>query len=98
MTMTQAANDTPTTLDDAAVRAGVREQIAAELKIDPADVADDVVLKQLPGADSVRLMRIVARVERDYEVEFEDDDIFAIRTFDQLVALILREAAPGDRV
>jgi acyl carrier protein len=94
--MVQAANSTSTALNETAVREGVREQVAAELKIAPADVADDAVIKQLPGADSVRLMRIVARVERDYKIEFEDEDVFAIRTLDELVGLILRQPA-GDQ-
>lgn len=91
--MVQAADGTPAALHGSTVREGVRGQIAAELKIAPADIADDAVLKQLPGADSVRLMRIVALVERDYQIEFEDKDIFAIRTFDELVGLILSQSA-----
>ena len=41
-------------------------------------------------------MRIVALVEREYQIEFEDEDIFAIRTFDELVGLILSQPA-GDQ-
>ena len=46
--MVQAADSTPATLHGNTVREGVRGQIAAELKIVPADIADDAVLKQLP--------------------------------------------------
>ncbi len=82
-------------LDASAVADRLRELAAAELKIEPAEIAGETVLKQLPGADSVRLMRIVARAEREFDLEFEDEDIFKVRTLDELVALVLGQDAAG---
>jgi len=81
---------TPTRDEVASV---VRELLSAELKIAPADIADDVVLKELPGADSVRLVRVVSRLERRWDREFEDDRVFELRRFDELVALTLSHLA-----
>ncbi|HTJ66789.1 MAG TPA: acyl carrier protein [Actinospica sp.] len=83
----------PAALDATAVADRLREMAAAELKIDAADIPGDAVLKQLPGADSVRLMRIVARAERDFDLEFDDEDIFKVRTLDELVGLVLGQGA-----
>lgn len=66
----------------------VREQVAAELGLPVDEIAADAVLKQLPGADSVKMLRVVAKVERRYDVEFEDEDIFSVRTAAELAALI----------
>jgi acyl carrier protein len=71
------------------VAAIVRELLGQELKIVPADIADDAVLKELPGADSVRLVRVVSRLERRWDREFEDDRVFELRRFDELVDLTL---------
>lgn len=71
------------------VAASIRELLAQELKIAPRDIADDAVLKELPGADSVRLVRVVSRLERRWDAEFEDEQVFGLRSFDELVALTL---------
>ena len=94
MTMTSTTEGSAA-LDASAVADRLRELAAAELKIEPAEIAGETVLKQLPGADSVRLMRIVARAEREFDLEFEDEDIFKVRTLDELVALVLGQDAAG---
>jgi acyl carrier protein len=68
------------------VAAVVRELFGQELKIDPADIADDAVLKELPGADSVRLVRVVSRLER----------VFEARRFDELVTVMLSYLTDGN--
>jgi acyl carrier protein len=84
---------TPTRDEVAAV---VRDLLSQELKIAPADIADDVVLKELPGADSVRLVRVVSRLERHWDEEFDDEQVFQLRTFDELVRLTLSNIADGN--
>ncbi|MDH6222927.1 acyl carrier protein [Streptomyces pseudovenezuelae] len=79
-------------LQESAVLDEVRAQTAKELGIDLGNIAEDTVLKELPGADSVRLLRVVAQIERVYDVEFEDEDIFDVRTPRQLAGLVLAQA------
>jgi|HubBroStandDraft_5_1064220.scaffolds.fasta_scaffold166541_2 acyl carrier protein len=71
----------------AQVAAVVREFLGQELKITPSDITDDAVLKELPGADSVRLVRVVSRLERHWDREFDDDQVFDLHKFDDLVGL-----------
>jgi acyl carrier protein len=74
----------------------VRELLGQELKIMPSDIPDDAVLKELPGADSVRLVRVVSRLERHWDREFEDERVFDLRNFDELVTLTLSYLADGN--
>ncbi|MFB7867946.1 acyl carrier protein [Streptomyces sp. NPDC056069] len=83
-------------LQESAVLDEVRAQTAKELGIDLSEIADDTVLKELPGADSVRLLRVVAQIERVYDVEFEDEDIFDVRTPRQLASLVLAQTAGAE--
>jgi acyl carrier protein len=71
----------------AQVAAVVRELLGQELKIAPEDIAEDAVLKELPGADSVRLVRVVSRLERHLDREFDDERVFELSRLDELVAL-----------
>lgn len=67
----------------------VRDHLARELQIDRADVSDDAVLKNLSGADSVRLLRVMSRIERHWDIEFADEDVFGVKTLGELVDLIV---------
>jgi acyl carrier protein len=80
---------TPTTAPARAqVAETIRDHMSRELSLDPAEIGDGDVLKDLPGADSLRLMRLVARLERHWDTEFTDDDIFGAVTFDDLVSAV----------
>ncbi|MFC9286215.1 acyl carrier protein [Streptomyces sp. NPDC057052] len=91
MTMTQSADHRLSALDATAVLDEVRGQTSKELGIAVGEIEPDTVLKQLPGSDSVRLLRVVAQIERIYDVELEDEDIFAVRTAQDLADLILAQ-------
>ena len=65
-----------------------RVHLAAELKIDASAITDDCVLRELPGADSIQLLRVVSRLEREWDIEFEDEDIFSSVTFADLADMV----------
>jgi len=69
------------------VRALVREALAAALRVDAASIGPDEPLQELPGADSVRLLKAIAELERRLGVEFEDEEIFRPQTLEGLVNL-----------
>lgn len=77
------------TLDRADVLTTVRGFVAEELALPAGAIGDDVPLKELAGADSVKMLRVVARIERRYDTEFEDEDVFKVRTLNELVDLVL---------
>lgn len=64
------------------------EYLATELKISPAEIGDTDVLKELPGIDSMKLLRVVSKLERHWDVEFDDEAIFAVKTVEELVTLV----------
>lgn len=90
--MSQQISPGPASLEESAVLEEVLAQTAKELGIGVGEIAEDSVLKQLPGADSVRLLRVVAQIERVYDVEFEDEAIFDVGTPRQLTDLVLAQA------
>ncbi|MEU5536132.1 acyl carrier protein [Streptomyces sp. NPDC020362] len=64
------------------------EFIATELEISPSDIDIYDVLKGLPGADSMKLLRVVSKLERHWNAEFDDEAIFAAETVDDLITLV----------
>ncbi len=73
----------------------VRTHLAAELKIDPAAITEDCALRELPGVDSIQLLRVVSRLEREWDTEFEDEDIFSSVTFADLANMVASYVTGG---
>ncbi|GAA5061553.1 acyl carrier protein [Nocardia callitridis] len=74
----------------------VTEIAATETGIARADLRPDVDLRGMAGVDSVRVLRMVAKIERAFDIEMEDEDVFGLATLDDVVAVVdraLREAA-----
>ncbi len=78
----------------AAIEAVVRAFLAEELKITPDAIGPLTDLRELPRADSVKLLRAVARIERHYGIELADDAVFSVRTIEQMVRLITDVRSP----
>ncbi|ANP51502.1 acyl carrier protein [Streptomyces griseochromogenes] len=64
------------------------ECLATELEISPSDIDVLDVLKGLPGADSMKLLRVVSKLERQWDSEFDDEAIFGAETVDDLITLV----------
>jgi acyl carrier protein len=65
-------------LDD--ITATLTGLVAAEFGLSAAELAPDLDLASVEGADSVKVLRIVARIERTYDIELEDDQVFGFKT------------------
>ncbi|WP_051856728.1 acyl carrier protein [Streptomyces sp. NRRL B-1347] len=66
----------------------VEAALHRELPHIKGDIGPEEHLDLLPGADSVRLMRVVANLERTYGVELEDEEIRAAETVGELTGLL----------
>jgi acyl carrier protein len=66
----------------------VREHLDSELSLNGQVVGESDELATLPNADSVRLVRVAARLERRFGVEFEDEGLFGAKTLADLVDLV----------
>lgn len=68
--------------------------VAAEFGRPAAELSPDLDLSSVEGADSVKVLRSVARIERTYDIELEDDQVFGFKTIDDVadaVAALLAE-------
>lgn len=69
---------------------------AAETGLAATDLRPDVDLRGMSGVDSVRVLRMVAKIEKTYDIELEDQDVFGLSTLNDVVTVVeraLREAA-----
>lgn len=73
----------------------VRSVIADVLSISAEDVAAGCDLRTLPGMDSVKILRIITRIEQTHGIELEDDVVFRAVTLDDLEGLVRSRIGAG---
>jgi acyl carrier protein len=69
----------------------VRAIVADVLSVPADELSTDSDLREVEGADSIKVLRLIARIEREYDVELEDEDVFGVSTIAE-VADVVRKA------
>jgi acyl carrier protein len=64
--------------------------VAAELGVDPQSIHPDTDLRTTQGADSVKVLRTIAKVEREYDVELEDEEVFGASSVGEIADVVYR--------
>lgn len=72
--------------------ATVTELVAREFGRRADELPPHLDLTSVEGADSVKVLRAVARIERTYDIELEDAQVFGLKTIsdvaDSVAALV----------
>ncbi|GAA4661246.1 acyl carrier protein [Streptomyces buecherae] len=74
----------------------VLEIIAQEIDVPVADLSGDQHFRALPNVDSMRVLQVILKTEKAFDIEIEDDVTFRIQTvgeFQKLVAELYRQRA-----
>jgi acyl carrier protein len=79
-------------MDD--IAATICRFIGAELKLPASAVTETASLRDLPGMESIKVLRIVARIERAYDVELPDELVSAVETVEELSAAVRELTRP----
>ena len=83
----------PRTRDDVLV--WLRAEVAGFLEVDPARVDFDTNFFDDLEADSIDLVEVVTIIERELDIEIEDQHLYDIETAGELVDVILLIQAKG---
>ena len=71
-----------------AVKNGIQEIIAKELGTTLEAVEGSEAIRDLPNIESIKVLRIVTRIEQRFGVVLEDDVVFRLETVPELVTLV----------
>ncbi len=56
----------------------------------PADsLTPDLDVRTVEGADSVKVLLMISRVERTYDIEIDDEDVFTLSSINDVVRIVL---------
>jgi acyl carrier protein len=67
----------------------IRDHLADELDLDPADISEDTHFKNDLGADSLDLYTLVQELEDTYGVKMSDEQAAGIQTVGQAVEFVM---------
>ena len=74
----------------------VRSIAAAETGLPVEQLTPELDLRKVEGVDSVKVLRVVARIERDYDIELSDEQVFSFASVsdvaDAVVAALRTDA------
>ncbi len=79
--------ENPVMSDREKVRKEVLAIVADIAELEPGEIAEDASLEEL-GIDSLNGLRLVAEVEKRYNINIPDDAIGKIRTIPEILALV----------
>jgi acyl carrier protein len=79
------------------IEEAVRDIVAREIALPPASVSLDASVRELPGVESIKMLRAVTRIEARFGIELDDEVVFRVTTIGDLAAVIERAlaASPG---
>lgn len=58
----------------------VTELVATEFGLPATELTPELDLSSVEGADSVKVLRAVARIERTFDIELEGEQVFGFKT------------------
>ena len=74
----------------------VRSVAAEETGIPVEELSPELDLSTAEGVDSVKVLRVVARIERDYDVELSDEQVFAFASVSDVADAVLEALRTAD--
>ena len=63
----------------------VRDILAKQLRIDPANISEDSRIKNDLGADSLDILQLLMSIEEEYNVQIPDEELAAFETVKDVV-------------
>jgi acyl carrier protein len=74
----------------------VRAIAAKETGIPVAELSPELDLRKVEGVDSVKVLRVVARIERDYDVELSDEQVFSFASVSDVADAVVEALRTAD--
>ncbi len=72
-------------MDTSDVYAFIAATIANELKMNAHELTPKTELRAVDGVESIKVLRIISKVEQKYDVELDDDTVFRVNTIQDIV-------------
>jgi len=62
----------------------IKQIVQHTLKLPDREIAPNTNLRDLPGVESIKILRIVASIEKAFDVRLDDQIVFRVNTIEEL--------------
>jgi len=73
------------------IKTTIRETICQELQIEPQMISDQASLRDMPGIESLKFLRVILCVEEHYNIELEEQVVFSVNTVEALAIAVANQ-------
>jgi acyl carrier protein len=70
------------------IKAQVNAIIAEVLEMDASGITADQHLRTLPNVDSMKVLQVIVRIEKTFDIELEDEATFRTQTVGEFYDLV----------
>lgn len=70
--------------------------IGETLRVPPEELRPDFLIRAIPNAESIKMLTVILKVEKQFDIEIPDEATFGLATvgqFDELVRMLAAERA-----
>jgi acyl carrier protein len=68
----------------------IQSLFCSSLNLSASQVEVTENLRELPGIESIKVLRIVAKIEKKYDIELDDDVVFRTNTIEEIAQAVTR--------
>lgn len=76
----------------------IKQIVQSTLKLPDSAITPHTNLRDLPGVESIKILRIVASIEKKFDVRLDDQVVFRVSTIEELASevgkLVPEQPAP----
>jgi acyl carrier protein len=66
----------------------IKQLVQSTLKLPDGELASTTNLRDLPGVESIKILRIVASLEKKFDVRLDDQVVFRLSTIEELASAV----------
>jgi acyl carrier protein len=66
----------------------IKGVISDELNLHAQTLTDSTNLRAIPSIESIKILRIIVRVEEHYDIELEDQVVFNVETINDIASAV----------
>lgn len=70
------------------IKATVKDLICRELKLEPQIMTAQNNLREIPGMESLKILRVILCIEEHYGIELEEEVVFSVNTIEDIAVAV----------
>jgi acyl carrier protein len=76
------------TMNQPGIEDAIKKIVRSTLNLPESEIASSTNLRDLPGVESIKILRIVASLEKKFDIRLDDQVVFRVSTIEELAGAV----------